>query len=279
MNQQLYAIIGVPGARGVQIDDLRMAAKIIKDDTESLNQATLTIFNANAQTLANAYPLDERQAVAQIFYGRGDDISDASLGYVGDITSLKPKPGRVDRQYVLNCGEKKNTLARAKTVASFGSGVSVGEYLDRCARDLEMGDDEREQFLANVPPRILKTKSALRRSNGQTRTALSRLAKAHSFDWLYVDGRLVILERDAPLSMPAVLATPETGLIGTPVYTRVGKRVGWRIKMSAQTGIVPRRLLDVRSSSLNGVVMVRRAEANVSNWTTPFEVDVFAQEI
>lgn len=277
MDQQMYLIAGVPSQEGILIDELRMEARIIKDDSESMNRATVTLYNAGPETLRTA--IGDQTSLMQIFYGLGDSPPDASLGYIGDITSMLPDPGEVDDKYILECGEKKNTLAKARTNVSFSKSVSVGQLLDLIGKDLGLSDARRQQFIDQLPKKIKNLKAVTRRVQGRSRDVLSGLAKAHSFDWMYVDGRLVILEKDAPLEMPAIVLKPETGLIGTPTYTQTGKRKGWRIKATAQTGLVPRRLVQVESSSITGLLMLRRNETAVSNWGPPFEADLFAQEI
>lgn len=274
MIQQMYLIAGNPG---VKIDELHVQAKIVLDDAETMNRATVTITNAGPATLGAIFASDA--ALMQVFYGRGTDLSDAGLGYLGDITSMTPKPGRVTNQYIIECGEKKNTLADAQTIASFGSAVSVEQYLDRCARDLGMSDAERKTFRDSLPARVRNEKAHIRRSASPTRNVLSGLARAHKFDWMYIDGKLTVLDRDTPTEMPAIVLNPDTGLLGTPVFVQDGKKKGWRIQARPQIGMLPRRLVSVESSSFTGLLMLKQNETNIDKRGQPWKADLFAQEI
>lgn len=271
-DREVYLVVGAPGAEGREIRGLRIGFEVMKDDTSSPNRAKITVYNLNADSAAL---LKRPDVVVQLFGGYRDQ---ANLLFLGDVTRAVTTIEGADAKTVIESGDGQAAQSSARSRVALKGQTTVGGVLKAALKDVVSDPTKALSGLSDD----VKGETIPRgySASGPTKTVLRGLARARRFDWFYQDGELVIVDRDQATREPAVLLTPETGLIGSPARLTGKGAKGIQLKSLLNGRIRPRRILKVESASFTGYFLVRKlTHRGDSGWEPDFFTIIEATEI
>ncbi len=271
-DREVYLVIGAPGSEGREIRGLRIGFEVQKDDTSSPNRAKITVYNLNADSAAL---LKRPDTVIQLF---GGYVGQANLLFLGDVTRAVTTIEGADAKTVIESGDGQAALAGSKSRVALKGETSVGGVLQAALKGVVSDPKKTLSGLSDA----VKGESIPRgfSASGPTKQVLRGLAGARRFDWMYLDGELVIVDRDQATREPAVLLTPETGLIGSPARLTGKGAKGIQIRSLLNGRVRPRRILQVDSASFTGYFLVRKlTHRGDSGWAPDFFTIIEATEI
>lgn len=268
----VYLVVGPPGGEGRTIRGLRIAFDVTKDDTSAPNRAKITIWNLNADSAAL---LARPDVVVQLFGGYTDH---ENLLFVGDVTRAVTTIEGADAKTIIESGDGQAALAGGTSKVNLKGKTNVGNVLKQVLKGAVADPKATLNTLSDqVKDAVLPRGFS---ASGPTKTVLRGLARARGFDWSYQDGALVILDRDAALTEPAVLLTPGTGLVGSPARLTGAGQKGLQIQALLNGRIRPRRIVRLESASFTGFFLVRKVtHRGDSGWSSDFFTVVEATEI
>lgn len=249
------------GALLVENLDVRFQVQL---DDSNIGKAEIAIFNlnevhrkrieqeANAPgagvevTLSAGY---QDQPLAQLF--KGDVREAASMRDPPDwVTALRTGDGdgvaqaRVNKAY--GKGAPLSVMWKdAVTALQAQAGIGVGNAIAAF---------QRGQFADGV--NALLSGGALQ---GSVIKEIQRLAKAAHLDVSVQDKELVVTPTGTPLEATAVLLSPQTGLIGSPERARTKGAQVLKVKALLIPGLRPKRTVQVQSSLVSGLYVIRKA--------------------
>ena len=247
----VYLEAGRPGAQGVRVEGLKLSFRVVKDETSSPNQTEVTVWGLSEETAA---VLQDEESLVQLYAGHGEDVSLLSLT---SVWKSRWVPDGKGTKLVLKSSDGKS-LSRATASVSVQGETTLGSVL---TNTLKAGVEN--------PLRVLRAirgdTTARKLLRGQVvrapvRTALVRLGRANRFDWIAEDGELRIIGRDEALGLPALLVTPDTGLVGYPEPVKIGSQQGIKITLLIDGRARVRRLLKLESATYQGFFLIRRLE-------------------
>lgn len=237
------AVIGTPGTVGALIDGPRISFDVEKTDGAPLNTATVKIYNVSEDTAQSAR---ERGTVLQLTAGYGES---AGLIYLGEIQRSPERLERPDSILEIECGDGQS--ARGASVAVSRRGQNrVGDVLGTLARAAGLSVD-LSSITGTTPlpaPRGISL-------HGPALSQINRVTRLARLDWTIEDGNLVVVPRGAATRLPAIVVSPDTGLIGSPRPTQGGRLV---VKMLLNPEVRLRRILRVVSRDFEGWYLVRK---------------------
>lgn len=108
---------------------------------------------------------------------------------------------------------------------------------------------------------------------GSATREMDRLCLAAGFEWCIQDNRLVVTRIRQGVTDTAILLSPETGLIGSPIRESISRIVKGRCLI--QPGIVPGAIVEVQSRLFKSVIRLYRTrtigDTHGADWYIDFE--------
>lgn len=259
-------IVGNPGEPGRLIEELRIGFEVTKADDQAINVAKLKIYGLSPDSIAAT----QRQgATVQLFGGYG---AAPGLLFLGDITrSLTTyEDGEVITE--LESGDLQK--ARPATVrTTFSEAPSLKESMGVLGEALGAIVDLDALTPTQQDARLPVASLTL---SGDVFSQVNRVARLNRLDWTVEDGKLVVMPRGRPTNLPALVVTPDTGLIGSPRPVKRGLEV--KLLLSAEVRL--RRILRVQSARYDGWYLVRRVKhAGDSGWAREYYTTAECTEI
>lgn len=174
-------------------------------------------------------------------------------GDVREIWSTREGPDWIT---TLTAGDG-DTSSTARVNKSYGSGTPLRFAVEQVAAELGLGLGQLPREIANAalfdggreyPSGIVLS------GNGWQQ--LTRLLKTAGYTWTVQDGEIVVVKNGASYGT-AVLLTPETGMIGSPVPANDG-RISAQVLL--QPDLVPGRQVEFDTRHVQGHYLVETAE-------------------
>lgn len=258
-------VIGVPGEEGRAIEGLRIGFEVIKQDGQALNTAKIKIWGASDDTVALA---SRRDASVQLIAGYGGV---GGLLFLGTITRVIST--RADAERILEIESGDGQAAAGKPAAlTLGGGTSLKDTLGPLAGIAQIGLD-LAGIDANAPLQAPRGVSLSGPALGQ----VNRIAKLNKLDWTIEDNVLRLFKRGEASTLPALLVTPNTGLIGAPKPGTAGRI---ELRMLASSEVRLRRIIRLESRDVTGWFLVRRVKhTGDSGWASEYYSDIEATPI
>jgi hypothetical protein len=255
-----YLRIGIPGEDGLEINGLRIAFEVVKQDGQPLNTCKLTVYNAN---LTTSQATRREGTTLQLYAGYGDA---AGLIFLGDITRSGYFKERPETRLELESGDGQAARTKSASLSLKGEQPVTG-VLDKLAELAGLSLDT-----SAVDTSVSMPSTSGITLNGQVLTQVNRVARANRFDWTIEDGRIVLTPRGAATTLPALVVSPSTGMVGSPSPGEGGRVV---VKMLLNPEVRLRRIIKLESSDYNGFYLVRRVRhAGDSGWATEYYTEV-----
>lgn len=259
------AIIGAPGEDGAEIDGLRINFEVVKQDGQTLNTAKIRIYNPAPTTIALA---TRKEASIQLYAGYGGA---AGLIFLGTITRCVARLEGVDRIMEIESGDGQAGKAASVSTTLGGQSTlkeALGPLGDLAGAALDFAGVDADAPLA--APRGLTL-------SGPVYGAVNRIARLNRLDWTIEDGRIVLTKRGEATTLPALLVSPATGLIGSPSPSSEG---GLELRMLLNPEARLRRIIRLESREYTGWYLLRRLKHfGDSGWATEYYTEVEASEI
>ena len=232
----------------VRFTGLRVIFQVEKNSESTANTAKISVFNLGARGRALA---EKKKAVVLLQVGYGEQL--AQLFY-GDITRAYISRQGPDWVTTVECGDGSDALRSVHIDKSYAPGVDLKQVM----RDvIQSFVDEGKVVVGS----LLGLKSEKAQTgiaiSGSSKEVLDDLAAKQNLEWSIQDNTLQVLPVDKDSGLSAVLLTPETGLIGSPVKREIDGGIGIEFKALIQPQLVPGRLVKVKSREIDGVYKLR----------------------
>ena len=215
------------------IDNLRISFEVTKTIRSYPNLAKIELYNINENTLRMV-----RDKYTKISLEAGHKGS-LRLIFKGDIRNVVDSRSDVDRITTIFAGDGEQDWQSAsfnKTLTSNLDIASVLKDIGSTFKNTIVGDTS----LVSIPPDKLRGQVL----SGSSKDILDVLAEDYGFNWSIQDGEMVFVPINEPLeSDEAVLITPATGMIASPIITEIGVDV----KTLLLPNLQPNRLFEIRS--------------------------------
>lgn len=236
-------IVGAPGKEGRIIEGLRISFEVIKQDGFALNSAKIKIYNATDDTIAVA---STRDAAIQLIAGYREQVG---LIFLGTVTRVTASRDGSDRIVEIESADGFANLGKpAALTIKGGSSLkdSFGPLAGIAGQALDLaGINPDEQLQA---PRGVTLA-------GPVYGQINRIARLNRLDWTIEDDRIVVVRRGESTRLPALLITPNTGLIGSPKPGEA-RRVELRMLLNPEARL--RRIIQLEARDINGWFLTRR---------------------
>lgn len=260
-----YLRIGIPGEDGLEVRGLRIAFEVVKQDGQPLNTCKVTIYNATVTTSQATRRLG---TTLQLYAGYGDA---AGLIFLGDITRSGYFKERPETRLELESGDGQAARTKSASLSLKGE-QPVDGILGQLAQIAGLSLDT-----SAVDAAVSMPSAGGVNLNGQVLTQVNRVARANRFDWTIEDGRIVVTSRGQATTLPALVVSPSTGMVGSPAPGEGGRIT---VKMLLNPEARLRRIIKLESAEYNGYYLIRRVRhAGDSGWAAEYYTEVECTEI
>ncbi len=222
---------------------LRAIFKIMLSLKSEPNSATLTIYNLNEQSRAS---FQKKGVPVTIIAGYEDNASQIFKGNLDFGENSLKVPDWITTFQGTDGGEQ---YRKARINTSFDGPVDVREVATSAAKSmgLDLGNLS-EKVQAGSKRGLTEFATGLVMS-GKSEKQLSKVLDSMGLTWSIQNGALQVLEPGETLSGKAILLSPETGLIGSPM---AGDDGIVKAKALLQAELLPAKEVEIRSRSVNG---------------------------
>lgn len=260
-----YLRIGIPGEDGLEVRGLRIAFEVVKQDGQPLNTCKVTVYNATVTTSQATRRLG---TTLQLYAGYGDA---AGLIFLGDVTRSGYFKERPETRLELESGDGQAARTKSASLSLKGE-QPVDGILDQLAQIAGLSLDT-----SAVDAAVSMPSAGGVNLNGQVLTQVNRVARANRFDWTIEDGRIVVTPRGQATTLPALVVSPSTGMVGSPAPGEGGRIT---VKMLLNPEARLRRIIKLESAEYNGYYLIRRVRhAGDSGWAAEYYTEVECTEI
>ena len=238
------------------ITQLRIQFLCKKNRATSANELTVKVYNPNQDTINQCLVSG---SIVRLYAGYNEEIK---LIAQSQITTATPIYEGVDIILNLECLDGVESIRKTKVSISFQSGSTVKQVLNALVEYLQ------------IPLKIAPDVDLNKKFNngysfaGGVGTALDEVTDRAFAKWAMQDGTLLIIGQSGTTNTNAVLLTPDTGMIGTPMpiedtvnSLEVGEiRRGWKVKSLLQGDINPADIIAIESRFVNGQFVIESVE-------------------
>ena len=217
------------------ITQLRIQFLCKKNRATTANELTVKVYNPNQDTINQCLVSG---SIVRLYAGYNEEIK---LIAQSQITTATPIYEGVDIILNLECLDGVESIRKTKVSISFQAGSTVKQVLNALVEYLQ------------IPLKVAPDVDLNKKFNngysfaGGVGTALDEVTDRAFAKWAMQDGTLLIIGQSGTTNANAVLLTPDTGMIGTPMpiedtvnSLEVGEiRRGWKVKSLLQGDINP----------------------------------------
>ncbi len=203
----------------------RVVFNVLIDYGAFNSYADIAIYNLSRDTEAKVF---ERDQPIQFKAGYQDNLDFIFNGQIRNILREKFGPDRITR---IICRSADKAVSSASINQSFEENVEAPAIIKACADAMELPlTIKNEDFTGQSPYASGYTLAT------DPKTALNKLAKAHEFQWLVDNERLVVVGNDSFRDGAVNEISALTGMVGSPEITEVGCDVTKRLDPSVRMG-------------------------------------------
>lgn len=235
-------------AEAVKFTGLRVIFQVEKNLESNPNTAKISVYNLSAQARALA---EKEKAVVILDVGYGENIEQL---FYGDITRAYISRQGPDRVTTIECGDGSNALRSVHIDMSYAPGTDLKQVIKDVAQSFVDQGKVVMGSLLGIESEKAQTGIAL---SGSSKRIMDNLTTKQGLEWSIQDNTLQILPTDEDSGLQAVLLTPETGLIGSPVKREIQDGPGIEFKALIQPRLVPGRLVKITSREVDGLYKLR----------------------
>ncbi len=230
----------------VKITDLRIIFQVEKNSESNPNTAKISVYNISPETRSIA---EKEGAVALLEVGYQDNLEQL---FYGDITKSYISRQGSDWVTTVECGDGDQALRSTHIDKSYAPGTDLKTVIADTVKSFK---DQGQVIIGSLlGVKSEKAQNGLA-ATGSSKDILDKLAEKMGLEWSVQDNILQVVPKDSDLGDDAVLLTPETGLIGTPV---IREKEGIEFTALIQTTrFMPGRLVTIQSSLVNGSYKIK----------------------
>lgn len=281
--QRQYRLsVGPPSSTGRQWSELQITFEVKKDVGEEPNLSTISIYNLSEDS--RGFISQEGQ---QVLLEAGYKDTRAII-FQGDLAQATHEYKAPDWITTLECGEGEVAYRDGFITLTRAPGATRRQVLEQVAVDLGLGLYVTEGDTSLDDPYLQGVTF-----HGTARDLLRRLARQGGREWSIQQSVLTLIHQGGATDIPAVLLSPQTGLIQTPQPTK--KRIeliggdsrprrgttkqneaGVKITSLLNPEIRPGRLVVIEAQTLSGTFVCRsvthKGDYRGNTWHTEAEV-------
>ena len=238
------------------ITQLRIQFLCKKNRATTANELTVKVYNPNQDTINQCLVSG---SIVRLYAGYNEEIK---LIAQSQITTATPIYEGVDIILNLECLDGVESIRKTKVSISFQAGSTVKQVLNALVEYLQ------------IPLKVAPDVDLNKKFNngysfaGGVGTALDEVTDRAFAKWAMQDGTLLIIGQSGTTNANAVLLTPDTGMIGTPMpiedtvnSLEVGEiRRGWKVKSLLQGDINPADIIAIESKFVKGQFVIESVE-------------------
>lgn len=242
----------------LELRDLDVTFDIERSLKPEPNTCSLKLYNLNVDHRSQI----ESLATVPVIVEAGYQGSGTSVLFHGDLRNAATSREGPDLITTIESGDGESGHARSRIHRSFGSETSVEAVLRELARAMQVGIGNAIEAIRAVS---LETGPALFRDrvvlSGGVAAELEQLLRSCGLEYSVQGGALQVLRRGQPLAGTAVLLSPATGLIDSPVKELDDKKKPIvTAKCLIIPDVYPGRLVKIESERLTGQFRIEHAK-------------------
>lgn len=239
--RNIEAIVGKRGETGLVFKDLKIKFNIVSNRKKKPNQAKIEIFNLNRDSRSF---LDEEDAIVVILnVGYGDILQKL---WEGDITRTNSTKRGPDWITTIESGDGLEDL----TKATFKRAYKAGAPFKQVIKDIAVN------FKNSVKGAVVDIAGEVNKNGltfeGIASVAMDRILKDQNMGFSIQNNEIQILKNEAVTNEEAVIVSPQTGLINSPIKLQKG---AIKFKCLIQPGLKPGRAIELRSALFDRTII------------------------
>ena len=231
------------GGEAVKFDGLRIVFQVEKTSESTANTAKISVYNLGGRGRALA---EKEKTIVILEVGYGGGIEQL---FYGDITRAYISRQGADWVTTMECGDGSEALRSAHIDKSYAPGTDLKQVINDVAQGLVDRGKVVMGSLLGIESEKAQGGISL---SGRNKTILDELTAKQGLEWSVQDNVLQILPKDQDSGLQAVLLTPETGLVGSPVKREVDGGLGVEFKALIQPRLTPGRMVRIESREVDG---------------------------
>jgi hypothetical protein len=247
-----YAAVTLGGkdsGRAEKFEELRIIFQVEKTSESNANTAKISVYNLSSKGRAL---VEEKKAFVLLEAGYRNSFAQL---FIGDITRAYITRQGPDWVTTAECGDGALALRSTHVDKSYAPGTDYMDIIKDVAQSFV--DQGRVVIGSLLGVKSEKTQSGLSVS-GSSQKVLDELTGKQDLEWFIQDNTLQMMPKDSGSGLEAVLLTPQTGLIGTPIKREVDGGAGVEFKALLQPELVPGRMVKIESRQVNGFFKLRQ---------------------
>lgn len=194
---------------GLDLSPLQCEFEIVKKDTQTPNKATFTVYNLSDQTISRM-----RKSFTKIIVNAGY-VDNFGMIFTGNIKGFFEGKNGVDKYLKIYAGDGDKAYNYTIINKTLAAGLSPSDQTKALSEAMGININYQSELSQTQLPRG-------KVFYGRPQEYMRQVANTESCTWSIQDGQIVMLKRTELLPNTAVLLTPNTGLIGTPVRNEDG---------------------------------------------------------
>lgn len=253
----------------LQITDLRIKFKIVRDFSKHPNSADIEIFNLAPETRA-----DLHEKPLRVHLAGGYDGNNRLLA-VGDVRFSMSKMEDIDWVTLLQIGDGARAFAHARVRSSFPKNTTYRQVITSVVNSMGMVMPPALARDAQLDKKIIAGYSA----EGPAQKELTRLLAPFGYEWSIQNNSIKILGQDSANTNDPLPIDVEHGMIGTPEFgspPRSGKQPHMTVKMLLYPELVPGDKILLKSKAKSGefklIKVSHTGDTAGGDWTTEVEI-------
>lgn len=272
--------VGVRGEEALLLENLRITFKIEKTLEKTPNNAIIEIYNLSEDSRA---VFEQKGVAIRLTAGYGDGAKDI---FVGDIAVVTTKRSGPDILTSVEAADGLLSFQTKEADLSFAAGSKSGTVIDKLTDAFGLVQGEVQGFNRNDEHLNGLTLSGRIHNHIDT-----LLGKQPDLSWSIQDSRLQILPKSKGSTRPAVLLTPETGLVGSPfkrtvLQQDIAKKKdgaeavnGVQLKSLLNPELTAGRLIQVKAKFVTGIFKIEKVVHSGDTHGTSYYSDVEAVNV
>ena len=247
-----YAAVTLGGrssGRAVRYEGLRVVFQVEKSSESNANTAKVSVFNLSVEGRALA---EEEKAFLLLeagYRGRFGQL------FVGDITRAYISRQGPDWVTTVECGDGSRALRSTHIDKSYAPGTDYADIFKDVVRSFV--DQGKVGIGSMLGVKSEKAQTGLSLS-GNSKAVLDDLTEKQGLEWSIQDETVQVLPKNAHIGRQAVLLTPDTGLIGSPIRREVDGGAGVEFRTLLIPALLPGRMTKIESRQINGFFKLRQ---------------------
>jgi len=261
---QRYAAVTLgnrENGEAVKYDGLRIVFQVEKNSESNANTAKISIYNLGSKGRALA---ERKKAFVLLEAGYGERFEQL---FYGDVTRAYISRQGPDWVITAECGDGSVALRSVHIDKSYAPGTDVKNII----QDVVQGFVDQGKVVIGS---LLGLKSEKAQSgmalSGAGKSILDDLTRKQGLEWSIQDNTLQILPSDRDIGRQAVLLSPSTGLIGSPIRREVEGGQGVEFKALILPQLFPGRLIKIESRQVTGFFKLREVSFAGDTHGQPF---------